>query len=140
MPAAVTSVGGAQSVSITGTLSTVMTPGTSGGLLIKRVLATADTNAAIIKATPGQVFGIELGNVAAYAVFVKLFNKTTLPSAAADTPVMIVFIPAGGRVEINRPAGIEFNLGIGMVAVKGAADLDATPLIAGDIVGAVHYK
>lgn len=131
-PTAITSVGGAVSVAAA--------PPTSGGLLIKRILATADTNAAIIKASAGQVFGIEIGNTAAYGVFVKLFNKATLPSAAADTPVMIVHVPAGGRAEVNRPAGVEFATGIGVVAVKGSADLDATVLVAGDIVGSVHYK
>lgn len=132
LPVAVQSTGGAQAVAVV--------PGTTGGLLTRKVIATADTNAAVVKGSAGQVFGVELANNAAYAVFVKFFNKATLPTVGTDVPVWTIQVPAGGRAEINRPAGVSFAAGIGMCAVKLVADNDVTPLVAADVVGSVHYK
>ncbi len=129
---AVLSVGGAQSVS--------MAIATSGGLLNRRLIATADTNAALVKAGATQVYGIEMANNAAYAVFLKLFNKVSAPVPGTDVPVWTIQIPAGGRAEINRPAGVEFPLGLGISATKLVADNDTTALVAADLVGTVSYK
>ena len=131
-PTAVTSVAGAQSVAIA--------PPQSGGLLIGKLIAAATTNATLLKAAPGQVFGVELANNAAYPVFFKFFNKATLPVPGTDTPVWTIQIPPGGRAEVNRPAGVEFNLGIGYSVTKLVADNDVTVLVAADAVGSVSYK
>jgi len=121
------------------TMAVIMTPASSGGLLIAKTVAAASTNATLVKAGAGQVFGVELANNAAYAVFFKLFNKATAPTPGTDTPVWTIQVPPGGRVEINRPAGIAFPLGIGYTITKLVADLDTTVLVAGDVVGSVNY-
>lgn len=119
--------------------ASVAAPLSTGGLLTRRVIATADTNLNVVKASAGQIYGIELVNAAAYPVFVKLYNKATAPNLAADTPVMTIQVPAGGVREINRPAGVTFPLGIAYAATKAVADTDTTALVAADVVGSINY-
>lgn len=120
-------------------LAIVMTPASSGGLLIKKVIAAATTNATVVKAAAGQVFGMEFANNAAYPVFVKLFNKVAAPTPGTDTPVWTIQIPAGGRAEINRPAGVAFSLGIGYTITKLVDDTDVTAVALADVVGTINY-
>ncbi len=109
------------------------------GTLGRRVISAANTNETAVKAAPGQVYGIEMANNAAYAVFLKLYNKATAPNLAVDIPVRTIQIPPGGRCEINRPNGMVFSTGIAYAITKLVADNDTTALAAADVVGSIDY-
>jgi hypothetical protein len=117
----------------------VVKPETSGGTSGAKIIAAASTNATSIKASAGQIFGIELANNAAYAVFLKLYNKASAPTVGTDTPVRTIQIPAGGRCEINRPLGFAFSTGIAYAITKLVADADTTVVVADDLVGSIDY-
>ena len=115
---------------------------TAGGLSTLRRVATADTNAAIVKAAPGRVYGYVIANASAAAKFVRLYNKATLPAPAADSALIVrsIMIPAGGVVSYHAPAGLAgFAAGIGIAATGAIADNDATALAAADLLIQIDY-
>ena len=48
-------------------------------------------------------------------------------------------IPPNGLAQVSIPQGLAFATGIGISAVTGAADADATATAANDIVGDIFY-
>src|SRR5260370_21617202 len=68
---------------------------TANGATASRVNAAAPTNATSLKASAGQLYTIDVFNVAAYNVFLKLYNKASAPTVGTDTPVMTIPIQAG---------------------------------------------
>lgn len=115
---------------------------TAGGLTTFRRLATADVNAAIVKAAPGRVYGYTISNPSAAAKFVRLYNKATLPAPAADAGLIIrtIMIPAGGIASYHLGAGMAgFTAGIGIAATGAIADADATALAANDLIIHIDY-
>jgi hypothetical protein len=117
----------------------VVKPETTGGTSGAKVFAATSTNATSVKASAGQIFGIELANNAAYAVFLKIYNKASAPTVGTDIPVRTIQIPAGGRCEISRPLGIAFSTGIAYAITKLVADSDTTTVIANDLIGSIDY-
>ena len=115
-------------------------PVTSGGLSAYHKVALGSTNAASIKGAAGQVYGVHGFNVAAYPVYVKLYDKATAPNPAADTPLRTVALQAGVRCDDAIAAGLAFALGIAIAIVKGLADTDNTAVLAADCVVDVDYK
>lgn len=106
------------------------------GFNVTRVIAGASTNATLVKALRGEVCGWSLGNSAAYAVFFKLYNSATIPTAGVGTPVMTIECPAGITIAQNFGGanGVAFDAGIGFTITKLIADSDATVLVANDLV------
>lgn len=117
----------------------------SGGFISgtpARIAAAASTNATSVKATPGKVYNITLYNNAAYAVFLKLYNKASAPTVGTDVPVLTVGVPAtatGGSRDINLD-GMDFSLGIAYAITKLVADNDTTVVVANDLVGAIQWS
>lgn len=105
-----------------------------------RLVAAATTNAAVIKANPGNVYGWYYENNAAYAVFVKLYDKATAPTVGADIPALTILVPAGGIAQFSGNIGIPFANGIAIAATKLFADTDTTVLVANDVQGNLLFK
>lgn len=115
---------------------------TAGGCALYSFLSTAAVQAAAIKASPGQVYGIHFFNVQAAAVYLRLYNQTGSPGTG-DTVVYRAIIPgntAGSGYVVNIPPGIVFDTGIGIRVTGAIADADATALAANVVTGNVLYK
>lgn len=112
---------------------------TTGGTLTSKIISAATTNATVVKASAGQVYGIQLSNSGATWAFVKLYNKATAPTVGTDATIEVIGIPPGGRCEINRPIGMPFAAGIGLAITAGFADTDTAAVAAGQVVGSIHY-
>jgi hypothetical protein len=127
-------------------LSTHNVPMTSGGYSAYHVKAAASTNAAAIKASPGQVFAIDLRNftaglgAAAYDITAHFYDKASAPTVGSDTVLWSVTVNAGQREVIAFPHGLIFTLGIAVSITKGAYDNDNTAVAVGDGVLNVAYK
>lgn len=107
-----------------------------------RIAAAASTNSTLVKGTPGQVYGITLYNNAAYAVFLKLYDKATAPTVGTDVPKLTIGVPAtatGGSVQIDL-SGLGFTLGIGYGITKLIADNDTTVVVANDLQGSLQFQ
>jgi hypothetical protein len=116
-------------------------PVANSGYTIYRKVATADTNAASIKASPGTVSSIYAVNNTASAKYLKLYNKATAPTVGTDTPVFTYLIPANTLVSVpfTQDMGMQFTTGIGIGISGGLADGDTTALAAGDVIAHVTY-
>lgn len=112
----------------------------SGVYITTRLLAAATTNATLVKSGPGIFGGYYYYNAAAYAVYIKLYNSATIPTAGAGTPFMTVGIPAGTGGNVTfAGGGIPFSAGIGYTITKLPADADTTVLVANDLILNLFY-
>lgn len=107
-----------------------------------KVFAAATVNNTLVAAGVRQVVGGLLSNVAAYAVYLKLYDKATAPVAGTDIPVMTIALPAGGTpVPLSGLSeGHTFTLGLGYAITKLIADTDTTVVVAGDARGVILFK
>lgn len=112
---------------------------TANGATASRILATASNNLTNLKASAGQLYTIDVFNVAAYNVFLKLYNKASAPVVASDTPIMTIPIQAGGGYSKTWPMGLPFATGIAYAIVKLQADTDNTNVVAGDLTGNIVW-
>lgn len=112
---------------------------TANGCTSTRINSAASTNLAFIKASPGQAYEIDLFNNAAYTVFVKLYNKTSAPVLASDTPIWTIPIQSGGGFSKSFTRGKAFATGIAYAITKLQADTDATAVAAGDVTGSIDW-
>lgn len=87
-------------------------------------VATAD-GAANIAAGAGNLLSLVL-TVGATARYYKVYDKATAP-ASTDTPIMTIYVPAGGTVVVNLAGvGLPFSLGLGIRASALGPDADTT--------------
>lgn len=111
----------------------------ANGTTSSRVNAAASTNATSLKASAGNVFQIDLFNVAAYDVFFKFYNKASAPTVGTDTPTWTIPIKAGTGFSVRFPFGKSFATGIAYATTKLQADSDTTVLVAGDVTGSIDW-
>lgn len=102
------------------------------------LVSAATTNATIVKAAAGRVVGWSFSNSSASWRYVKLHNISTTPTAGAGV-VRTIGVAPGGVSSFKLEGGIAFTVGIGLTAVTGSADADATAVSVGDIVGDLFF-
>lgn len=111
------------------------------GSSVYHAVSVAGLNAATIKGSAGRVTGWHIFNNAAYDVFVKLFDETTVPVPGTDTVKYTIKVPSGqDAVPLSDVSGIAFGTGIGIAITMQAADADATSIAVGDCVVNIHTK
>jgi hypothetical protein len=112
---------------------------TAGGHTLSRVNAAASTNATSLKASAGNLLRISVFNVAAYSVFLKLYNKASAPTVGTDTPTRTIPIPTGTGFAEDYIYGAPFGTGIAYAITKLQADSDTTAVVAGDLTGEISW-
>ena len=121
--------------------SSLASNGATGGKTFKRI-ATASTNAAVVKASPGNLYTIVAIGFTSTVRYLKLYNKATTPTVGTDVPVMTIPVPANiqaAGVVIPVSVGIDFSNGISMAITSGSADNDTGVVVAGDVVVNLVY-
>src|SRR5690606_5833863 len=91
---------------------------TLGALTAYTKIAAANTNAASVKAAAGRLHQVQVTNVAAYAVYLKLYDKASSPTVGTDTEVLTFGVPAGGSINIPFVGGLPFAAGIAIAITK----------------------
>ena len=109
------------------------------GSLLHKLIAAASTNATVVKASAGRVYGYDLSNPSAAWKYVKFYNKATAPVVGTDVPVLVVGIPPNSRAYSDAVVPIAFTTGISIAIVAGAADADATAVAAADVISNIQY-
>lgn len=95
----------------------------------------ASTNATRVKSSNGRVYAIEGKNVAAYDVFLVLYDSAVNPPVPGTTTIRKkICIPAGAAFELKYQVGLSFATGIGYAFTKLVADSDTTAIAANDII------
>lgn len=100
----------------------------------------ATTNAAVIKATAGNLNEITIANTSASTIFVKLYNKATVaPTVGTDVPIVTIPVVAGATVALEFGRyGKRFSSGIGLAVTAAMASADTTAVAAGSLVCATY--
>lgn len=111
----------------------------ANGLTSSRVKAAASTNATNLKASAGSIASIDVFNVAAYSVFLQLYNKASAPTVGTDVPVWTIPIAAGTGFSRSFPTGKSFATGISYAITKLQADTDTTVVVANDLTGSIDW-
>lgn len=129
---------GVSVVSIPTTNVVQMASATSGATAWYQ-MSSATLNPAVVKSSAGQMYAITVSNSGATPVFVKLYNKTTNPVQASDTPIMNIMVPAGATIQQNFPIGIKFTTGIAIATTGAMAHTDATLIAANQATISIAY-
>lgn len=110
------------------------------GASVARLIALGTTNATMVKANTGQIYGWHIFNAAAAVRFVKLYNSKKTPVVGTDTPVVTLPFPAGAAANVWLASGLDvFPEGIGFATTVNAADSDTTAVTAGDLIINLWY-
>jgi hypothetical protein len=111
--------------------------GLTGGIASTARLASAaaTTNATNVKTSAGRVYSVQGYNVAAYVVFLVLYDAAANPPVPGTTTIRKkIPVPPGAAFALDWPVGMSFANGIGYAFTKLPADADVTALAAGDIL------
>jgi hypothetical protein len=117
----------------------VFTPQIAGGLSTFHLESAATTNATVIKASAGQVYGWFIYNSNAAARKVAFHNLSGTPTAGASIFFTLV-IPALSAANVFDDMGITFSTGIGITTVTGLPDNNAAAVAADDLNINIFYK
>ena len=105
-------------------------PFTAGGLSVVRQQVANNTTSVAIKASAGQLYGIEAFNNGATIAYIKLYNTAQgSVTCGSGTPVYQGMIPAaaaGGNYVSMNVYGIAFSTAITACVTTGFADNDTT--------------
>lgn len=107
-----------------------------------KLISAASTNATSLKASAGQIYGIQASNINAAVRYLKLYNKASAPTVGTDIPVKVITIPSttvGGSIEICSVTGISFTTGIAFALTTGMADSDIGAVAATEIAVNIDY-
>lgn len=96
-------------------------------------LSGASTNFTNVKGSACQLYGCDLSNTSASAIYVKFYDKATAP-ATTDTPKRTIQVPANGTVLRVFPKGLHFANGLGWAATGAVADNDNTAIAANCVI------
>jgi hypothetical protein len=119
-------------------------PFTSGGLSVLRAQVAANTTSVAVKASAGQLYGIEAFNNSSTIAYIKLYNAAQgSTTCGAGTPVYQGMIPAaaaGGNYVSMNVYGLPFGTAITACVTTGFADNDTTAPAASTYVINYFYK
>jgi len=126
-----------QTHAVTGSGTFVTAPAATGTPYALTTAAT--TNANLIITGARSLTEISVFNPTAALIYVKLYNKATVPVPGTDVPLAVIPVPANGQVSIEYGAlGKKFLLGLGIAVTAGPLSTDAVAVAAGALISATH--
>lgn len=120
-----------------------MAVGASGGISSFRRIGAATTNAVVVKASSGVVYGWHISNINAAAVFLKIYDKATAPTVGTDVPKLTILVggaTTGATSFLDLPAGVAFSNGISIAITGAIGDADTTAVSANEQIAHVFYR
>lgn len=122
-----------------------LTPSTSGGYSVKRILVANNTTSIAVDAAAGQLYAVEAFNNSTTIAYLKLYNiaqgSTTCGTSAVTVSFMIPAPPAGGGGFITQNVfGVPFGTAISACITTGYADNDTTAPAANAYLINLYYK
>lgn len=105
-----------------------------------RIAAAASTNATLVKANPGNLYGWYFQNNTAAIKVVKFYDNAATPVPGTTAVAFTVIIPANGISHVQIPSGIPFAAGIGYAIVLTVPDGTNTAVAADDVHGFLLWK
>lgn len=113
-----------------------------GGATVYRLITGATNNAAVIKATSGNLYSIQSCGGTGTNYWIKLYDKATSPTCGTDTPIMVIGTGSSNGCNFPRlpDSGLRFANGLGICVVAGVADNDNTSAAASGGLITIGYK
>ena len=97
------------------------------------------TNAALVKASAGVVYGWQFANTTAAWKYVRIGNVATTPVPGTTAVYQTIGVPPNSTASEFHADGIAYGVGIGVWITGGAADADTTNTAANDVVGDLFW-
>lgn len=116
-----------------------LSPATTGGLTTHHLVSAGTTNATVVKASAGQLYGWYIYNSNASARKLAFHNTASTPTAGSSIFFSLV-IPASSGANVHISSGISFSSGIAITTVTGLADSDSNAVAANDLIINLFYK
>lgn len=118
---------------------------TTGGASTYSFLPVAGTvHSAIVKASAGQVYGLQFFNKSASIWYGRLYNMATAPDQTSTANIAYRFLvpgnTSGAGFVVPMPVAMAFSTGIGIYVTGAIADNDTTVVTASVLLGNVLYK
>lgn len=110
----------------------------SGGASYYHLVSAATTNATVVKASAGTLYGWQVINTNANPRYLKFHDASSTPTAGAAV-VFPLGLPGGGGAAVSSLCGVAFATGIAFTTVTGSADSDTAAVGVGDLVIALWY-
>ena len=135
---------GAGRITLDRKLITTPYPHTAGGLSIARDIDLDEGTLTVVKASPGQVYGMWVTNTATATRWIKFYDATS-GTAGTGTPVITIGVPGNTSDDVSGNfgpggMGIAFATGICVGATTGVADADTGAPAANDVIVNIFYK
>jgi len=102
------------------------------------LVSAASTNATVVKASAGQLFGWYLYNSNAAMRKVVFHNSASTPTAGAGV-FFTINLPGGAAANVMCQDPILFSAGIAVTTTTGLSDSDATAVGANDLAINLFY-
>lgn len=133
-------VSGTVTATVSGTVTANVAPSTTIGYAShNNYISTASLNPTLVKASAGTIGSIMLNNSSAVTLYLKLYNKATVPVVGTDAPLVIIPVPPG-FTSLNIPTqGWRFSIGIGFGITGGYPNADTTNTEANEITVSISY-
>lgn len=129
------------SVSASGSVSLI--PLTTGGVSSSCTIWPNNTTAVVVKASPGQVYGVHVQTNSTALGYLKMYDATSA-TAGSGTPKLRVICPApavGGFLGgFMSDTGVQFSTGISIILTGAITDADTTAVAANTFIVTVFYK
>lgn len=103
------------------------------------LVSAGSTNATVVKASPGQLYGYMVSNTSAAYTYLCFHDTASTPTAGASI-LFKIGIPASGAANVSFPQGVKFATGIAITTVTGSADNNTTAVSSGDQVINLFYN
>lgn len=113
-------------------------PRTSGGLTTYHLVSAATTNATVVKASAGQLFGWFIYNNATTMRKLAFHNTASAPTAGASL-FFTINLPGSSAANVFLPMGIAFSTGIAFTTVTDVTDAGTTAVGASDLTINLFY-
>lgn len=99
------------------------------------------SDAALVKASAGQLGWLVVTNNNASACYLKFYNSASAPTLGSGTPILRFMVPGNTNgFTVNLGAGAEFTTGISFGIVTGLIDSSGTSTAANEVLVNLGYK
>jgi hypothetical protein len=125
-------------------VSALSASGSLTGCTPGSIISAASVNETEIKGSAGQLYMLNVTNIGAAAVFLKLYNDTAANTDETDTPILRFVVPgsttgAGNSVAIPA-TGVSFTAGITFRLTSAIADNSTGAVAASEVLVSYCYK
>lgn len=113
-------------------------PRTTGGFTTYHLVSAATTNATVVKASAGQLFGWFIYNNATTMRKLAFHNSASAPTAGASI-FFTINIPGSSAANVMTETGIVFSAGIAFTTVQDVTDAGSTAVALSDLTINLWY-